>query len=181
MTSGISSRSPIALSRHLLKAAVVSTNGDDDITSLDPRTVPFTLHFYDGAPVTVRFQGSGSEPASLWTTIDSVKRVAALGPDWDSYGARAVSPRAFVRLLPLLPALLTDETPAPSVVPHPSGGLALEWHQGGYDLEVSVSAAGAIQWSLSTIDDEEPVAWDTDSIPHKVREALLRMAGKTQV
>ena len=156
-------------------------HGAADITSLDATAVPFTLHFYDGAPVTVRFQGSGSEPASLWTTIDSVKRVAALGPDWDSYGARAVSPRAFVRLLPLLPTLLTDETPVPSVVPHPSGGLVLEWHQGGYDLEVSVSGTGAIRWSLSTAGDVEPLDWETDSVPVKVRDALFAMSDKAQV
>jgi hypothetical protein len=42
---------------------------------------------------------------------------------------------------------LRDDSPAPSVVPTSSGGLQLEWHTGGIDLEVEFVSTSRI-WGL---------------------------------
>jgi len=59
-----------------------------------------------------------------------------LPPNWDSYGANTIDPKTVQDAMNLLNGLLGPTSPAPRVVPLSSGGLQLEWHRQGIDLEV---------------------------------------------
>lgn len=56
----------------------------------------------------------------------------ALGPDWDSYGARPISGLA----------LRTAENLM--VVPMSDGGVQIELHAGGANVEIVISPTGAV-------------------------------------
>jgi hypothetical protein len=63
-----------------------------------------------------------------------------LEENWDSYGARRVDPRCTEAAVGLLRAILDSTTPRPFVVPTCRGGIQLEWHRGGVDLEIEIES-----------------------------------------
>lgn len=69
----------------------------------------------------------------------SVERIAALEPNWDSYGAPRIDSRcldAAVKLWESIPG--TDEW---TLVPCSNGGVQLERHANGLDYEYMISPA----------------------------------------
>lgn len=73
-----------------------------------------------------------------------------LKENWDSYGAREVTKQSVETALTLA-SVLSDDTPPPAIVPTPAGGIQMEWHASGIDLEVEVADDG--NFSIS-FDDE---------------------------
>jgi hypothetical protein len=59
-----------------------------------------------------------------------------LPPNWDSYGAGTIDPSVVQAAMDRMNAVLRPNSPAPRVVPLSSGGLQLEWHRQGIDLEI---------------------------------------------
>src|SRR5271166_6000708 len=59
-----------------------------------------------------------------------------LPTDWDSYGAGAIDQNIVRHAMTFASGLLGTTSPAPRVVPLSSGGVQLEWHRQGIDLEV---------------------------------------------
>ena len=60
---------------------------------------------------------------------------------WDSYGAPTPRREAVVAAYELLMMIADPRTPAPQAVPTSRGGVQLEWHEYGIDLEVEVHSA----------------------------------------
>lgn len=75
-------------------------------------------------------------PAWLLPTIQSMASLLSLPANWNSYGARPIDPRDVVLALDLLDRTMQPDTPPPAVAPTARGGLQLEWHLRGIDLEV---------------------------------------------
>lgn len=83
-----------------------------------------------------------SEPAPwLQAAADRVADLLILPENWDSYGAKQVNVELAVSALNLLTQIMRDGTPVPSIVPTNSGGIQLEWHRNGVDLEIEVISA----------------------------------------
>lgn len=59
-----------------------------------------------------------------------------LPQNWNSYGASPIDPKVVQEAMNLMNGILSPTSPAPRVVPLSSGGLQLEWHRQGIDLEV---------------------------------------------
>src|SRR5438105_15964849 len=89
-----------------------------------------------GAPRT------GAEPAWLRSTLEVLVGLLDLPQNWDSYGAPQVAPAAAAAALNLLLDLMPPTAPAPQIIPLADGGVQLEWHMGGIDLEVALRASG---------------------------------------
>jgi hypothetical protein len=66
----------------------------------------------------------------------------SLRPNWDSYGAYAIEIESVVNALNMLEKIADLNTPKPSVVPTVLGGIQLEWHTKGIDLEIEIDPAG---------------------------------------
>ncbi len=137
----------------LSRVGIQATHSDTAISSSlsrsptdQPRQLDFSLSFANGETVSGTLVGSGNEPTSLWTVLDSLQRLADLPPGWDSYGAKPLAATAVRRLLNLAPVLLPPDGPEPTVVTTRSGGIQLEWHKGGVDLEVEVPPSDPISF-----------------------------------
>jgi hypothetical protein len=52
---------------------------------------------------------------------------------------------------------MAGHTPAPSIVPTHGGGLQLEWHVGGVDVELMIYRAFEAELSVSFGDDRVPI------------------------
>jgi len=76
--------------------------------------------------------------------------IAALKENWDSYGAGPISPAA----LAAARAFLDDA----QVVPCSSGGVQLEWHTLGGDVELQFNPDGTADFFASNVSDRDELA-----------------------
>lgn len=83
---------------------------------------------------------SDRETAPAWTE-ELARQLAAfldLETGWDSYCATAPRLDAVAAAYELVMMLASIQTPPPQAVPTIRGGVQLEWHDRGIDLEVEV-------------------------------------------
>lgn len=76
----------------------------------------------------------------LWAmeVADRLGQLLSLQSGWDSYSASPVQVSAVETALELALLLAEPSTPAPQAVPTVTGGVQLEWHCSGIDLEIEV-------------------------------------------
>ena len=75
----------------------------------------------------------------LMPTIKKINELPSLtAVNW-SAGAKRTDISAIRSMLMLLPKILANDTPTPNVVPTWDGGVQVEWHRNGVDLEIEVS------------------------------------------
>jgi hypothetical protein len=109
-----------------------------------------------------------SDPEQPWlhTVLQELRAVAALGEDWDSYGAGPIRRDVLWYALRLLQSVM-DDFPAPQLTPMSHEGVLLEWLRDGTRLEIENEASG--------IDDSWRVRADFSSL----LEPLRAIAGQT--
>lgn len=83
-----------------------------------------------------------SLPEWLLDTDQTLQELLKLKPNWNSYGAQPIRPDVVRAVRDLLPDIVQQRTPRPTVVPTVRGGVQLEWHAGGIDLELEIEAPG---------------------------------------
>ena len=89
-------------------------------------------------------------------------------------------PKAAVEMLSLLAAVLENETISPSSVNTTwSGGIAVEWHIGGIDLEIACQPDGAAEYSFEDRlgEEHEGPAWEALA---KLRQLIGRLPASRQ-
>jgi len=64
--------------------------------------------------------------------------VDRLPENWNSYGAKRIQPELTAAAIRLLVEIVQPETPKPEVVPTADGGVQIEWHVRGIDLEIKI-------------------------------------------
>jgi hypothetical protein len=62
-----------------------------------------------------------------------IKEIERLKPDWNSYGALPVNPDVIRHVREFL--ALMNPTEDPYIGPKVNGGVTVEWHDKGYELE----------------------------------------------
>jgi hypothetical protein len=72
--------------------------------------------------------------------IVRVCELSSLPANWDSYGARPIDPSCAIAAIRLILSAVHPSIPAPAVVPTNRGGIQLEWHRGGVDLEIRIDS-----------------------------------------
>ena len=122
--------------------------------------------------------GGGSLPPWLQPTVDALKRLLELHEGWDSYGGRPVASAAATDALILLLETMEPETPAPVVVPTVRGGVQLEWHLAGLDLEIEVLGGGRYSLLLADRGEEREEVVERPHI-EAVRTALGELTRRT--
>lgn len=83
---------------------------------------------------------------TIESIIDKLTKLSNLRPNWDTYGAPAVSEYALERAAGFaLHFISTRRVPIPDIVPTPSGGIQFEWHRNSVDLEIEFGASSEIE------------------------------------
>jgi len=103
-----------------------------------PILMPRQRKYYSrGQTYTIEWQDHG-QPLPAWfdALMQGFVDLLTLSTNWDSYGAGAIDSKLVHGAVNFINGLLGPATPAPRVVPLSSGGLQLEWHRQGIDLEV---------------------------------------------
>ena len=85
-------------------------------------------------------------PQELLHALERACELQQLPRGWNSYGAEPVSDTAFRQTIEFLTAYVVRGIAGPELVPTVRGGLQLEWHRRGVDIEVEVSPDGSVSW-----------------------------------
>lgn len=96
--------------------------------------------------------------------LEQLSTLLTLPPNWDSYGGRPTAQGCAEQAISFLARALPAGVAPPWVVPLGDGGLQLEWHRGGIDVEVALSpddgqhlwladSAAGVEWE-GALDDE---------------------------
>ncbi len=95
-------------------------------------------------------------PFWLASVKSQLEQLTALPKGWDAMGSPPVrSDIADFALNNLLPKIMKDLTPAPSLVPVSGGGLQIEWHQNNVDIELFVSGRFETEFYFRDLDSDE--------------------------
>lgn len=116
-------------------------------------------------------------PVWLQPTVQGFADLLALPRGWDSYDAPKIKFAAVRSALDLLVATLKPQSPGPSVVPTVQGGLQLEWHIQGIDLEIRLDSPDKVD--IFCEDLHAGIEWE-GSIPSdegRLREAIAKLTG----
>lgn len=121
-------------------------------------------------------EGEGQEPAWAETTLSALGETLALSANWDSYGAHRVDPASATSAGQTLCLVMRSDTIPPTVVPTVHGGLQLEWHTRGIDLEIDVSPTGRSYVSFRNRQDE--TEWEGELVfkLDQLQDAVLRLS-----
>ena len=76
----------------------------------------------------------------LIPTVEKLNELRRLTASNWSAGAKPIDISAINSMLELLTNILPNDAPPPTVVPTWDGGVQVEWHRNGIDLEIEVSA-----------------------------------------
>ncbi|HEX5483393.1 MAG TPA: hypothetical protein VFZ08_12280 [Terriglobia bacterium] len=133
--------SPTRLS-DLSSSPLISSATLDEKTTLSARETTYSL---EEPRISVQYSSSQAFwPNWARDVVDGLLDLMDLRPNWDSYGAGPIEGRAVERAVPLLFQLMTDDSPSPSTIPTSMGGIQLEWHQQGIDLEITIPPIGLV-------------------------------------
>ena len=95
---------------------------------------------------------------SIAKEFDEILKLPA---NWNSYGAHQVDPECIkFALEELLPFAMRPSIPAPVIVPTNRGGIVLEWHTRGIDLEVKVVAPACLH--IFYEDEQTGESWERE-------------------
>jgi hypothetical protein len=100
---------------------------------------PFSIPFGEGS-----FRFEQEPPAWFVPLLINLCELGDLPSDWDSYGALSIDPDIAASAVTLLLNIMAEYDAMPAVVPTSHGGVLLEWHDGGIDLEVDVRSPSSI-------------------------------------
>lgn len=82
-------------------------------------------------------------------TVPELIRLLWLPEGWSSDNPERINPRAVEKVLALLLAILESNSPPPIVVPTIRGGVQVEWHQNGIDLEIESFNSSKVEYYFS--------------------------------
>lgn len=113
-------------------------------TLADPHSVTYVVQ-PESKPHAAAVEAAAQEPAWKEPVVLRLVELLQLPERWDSYEARRIQGKAVSSALYLLESSAGHHTPMPSIVPTADGGIQLEWHALGVDMELVVSPAEAPQ------------------------------------
>ena len=113
----------------------------------------------------------------LMPVFERMAELVALPRGWDSRDASPVTDTALRRTIEFLLEYVADGVDRPVVVPTVCGGLQLEWHNNGVDVEVEVAQDGHVSWLAEDRSSDEPVEVGLAGNEGWIRDWLKRASG----
>jgi hypothetical protein len=85
------------------------------------------------------------DPIWIATVEQRLEKLASYRVGWDGYNSKPPRENVIEFVKSMLHSVMKPTTPAPSIVPISGGGLQIEWHTNGLDIEVAVFAPFAME------------------------------------
>jgi len=128
--------------------------------------------------LTVEISAKRSMSPTFPKGVHAVADLLSLKPGWNSYSAKAIDHYCATQAIRLLDQFLEPSTPPPSVVPTVRGGIQLEWHTGGVDIEIYIEPPNELSFFA-----EDAVSGKSSDLSLAGHEGILkswlaRLSGK---
>ncbi|MEX2151716.1 MAG: hypothetical protein WD825_00150 [Gemmatimonadaceae bacterium] len=136
----------------------------------DPIVAKLTLRSSE-----VRVEVHHPEPAWLYPVLDRLQHLSKLVEGWDSYGGQPPTDKSIFGALAVISQVLKYESAAPPIVPLSEGGVQVEWHGGGEELEIRVGPNGEI--SAFRFDERAGRGEEIDQVALSNLSRLLALTG----
>lgn len=96
---------------------------------------------------------------AAWKRVveDRLQKLLEYSDGWDGYDAKPPRRSAIVFAREILASVMTPRLPAPSIVPLSGGGIQLEWHVSGLDIELTIYRPYDAELSVEFSDGREPI------------------------
>lgn len=104
---------------------------------------------------------SAARQAMVNLAQNQVNELRLLPAGWDGRRARRITGAASQGVLLVAFLVAVEHGARPQVFPLPGGGLQVEWHYAGHDLEVEVESDGSLH--VLAVDAEENVIIDVEA------------------
>lgn len=161
------------------------TRGQFQSVSCPPRRgqAAFVLmpFWHDAHTIAVGYRERDPEVSLRWLLpiAARLRDIMSLPEDWNSYGASVPSVQALAGAVDVLGRIMDDAIVHPTIVPTPSGGIQLEWHESDFDIEIYVDRRGAVRGLVEEYSTHEDIDGTWVDIEPVVRR-LLRVASALQ-
>ncbi len=116
---------------------------------------------------------------SVWRAdvVDRLNYLCCLPVGWNGYGAGPVNFNTANFALRVLESVCSSDTPAPSIVPGPSGDLQIEWHLETGDIELHIRAPNDVHGWFETVGTEQSgqeaqLTIDFTEVAHWIKKLL---------
>ena len=113
----------------------------------------------------VALRGNATAPAYV-STINKLINLLELPGGWNSYNAKPIRKENVTFAVSLLGRVMYENTPAPHVIPKVRGGVQIEWHTRGIDIEIDIDSPANARLSAEDIRFK-------DSVDEQLDEAVL--------
>ncbi len=117
--------------------------------------------FEDSSPLSylefADFAWAAKEPRWKARVDQRLAELSKLRRDWDGYGADPITSTVLNFAGAVLESVMTTHSPAPSIVPTHGGGLQLEWHVGGIDVELMIYRPFEAELNVNFGDDRAQI------------------------
>lgn len=114
-------------------------------------------------------------PEWLPALVQRLKHLITLSSGWAGRGSRPIDPQVVMKALEVTFRVAPNGARyAPQVVPTFVGGVQLEWHQAGFDLEIEIMPTGETLVDYSTVDESDCWDGDFEDLQVKVTGVLRR-------
>ncbi len=129
-----------------------------------------------------RLEVAAGEPVPSWLdeSLQKLQEILELEDNWDSYGAPRVGIKRVQAALEVLLEITPTLAPTPSLVPTADGGVQIEWHRDGIDLEIEV--VSHLRTVVYFADLQTGEEWEDDLDDqkiHVIRQRLGRMPAQS--
>lgn len=128
------------------------------------------------SPVRVDFPiGAPSDHIAMVNlAVDQINELRQLGDGWDGRHGRVPTDLASVAAVYVVHIVAVGHNARPQVFPLPDGGLQVEWHYSGNDVEVEIEADGSMH--VLAIDSDQRVIVDSEAEDVHAGAVALREA-----
>ena len=120
------------------------------------------LEVQSGSTVRREILRMQSLPAPAWLepTLNNCGHLLLLPADWDGAHAPVIDTGAIQAALDALCSFMADDSSAPQWTPTRDGGVQLDWHENGLDLEIEFSPDKAEGYAVFEDHREGCDEWD---------------------
>lgn len=138
---------------------------------------PSTAYESQPAPiVTISIYSEQQSPRWLPYVARRLNELASRSNEPTPEAIGAPDPWVLKHALVVLSEWLSDDTPTPSVVPTPDGGVQFVWHKSGWDIEIEVLPSETYVWGRNRNDTGREFSGDLPERAPELQAALREMS-----
>lgn len=138
--------------------------------------LPYRVLPSEHGKIRLEMENGCPPPAWLAQSAERMNELLQLPRGWNSHKARPTEPRAATAALELLGRIMIPGLTPPQIVPTVHGGVQLEWHVRGLDVEIEVAPDGLFTASLDDTRVGNEIHVPVTADPASLLELVTRLA-----